>query len=75
MFRLIKDCDDKEIELAGGKKIPVVSAACQDFEHRKREVCALTEKMPGTEGNVNGQFASVLRDSGCSGTVIRRSLV
>ena len=75
MVKLIKASSDKQIELAGGEKIPVVSAACQDTGEGKREHLVLTERMPVKEGKVNGQSVSVLRDSGCSGTVIRRSLV
>ena len=75
VMNLIKESSDKQIELAGGKKIPVVSAACQDFEEGKRGNFVLSEQMPVTEGKVNGQCVSVLRDSGCSGAVIRRSLV
>ena len=36
VMNLIKESSDKQIELAGGKMIPVVSAACQDFEEGKR---------------------------------------
>ena len=75
MVKLIKASSDKQIELAGGEKIPVVSAACQDTGEGKRENLFLTERMPVKEGKVNGQSVSVLRDSGCSGIVIRRSLV
>ena len=74
-MKLIKASSDKQIELAGGEKIPVVSAACQDTGEGKRENLVLTERMPVKEGKVNGQSVSVLRDSGCSGIVIRRSLV
>ena len=74
MVKLIKASSDKQIELAGGEKIPVVSAACQDTGEGKRENLFLTERMPVKEGKVNGQSVSVLRDSGCSGIVIRRSL-
>ena len=75
MVKLIKASSDKQIELAGGEKIPVVSAACQDTAEGKRENLFLTERMPVKEVKVNGQSVSVLRDSGCSVTVIRRSLV
>ena len=53
----------------------MVSAACQDTGEGKRENLFLTERMPVKEGKVNGQSVSVLRDSGCSGMVMRRSLV
>ena len=75
MVKLIEASSDIQIELAGGEKIPVVSAACQDTGEGKRENLVLTERMPVKEGKVNGQSVSVLRDSGCSGIVVRRSLV
>ena len=75
MIKLIKESSDRQIELAGGEKIPVVSAACQEFGEGKRENFVLSKQMPVTKGKVNGWSVSVLRDSGCSGAVIRRSLV
>ena len=75
MLQLIESSSSKEIELAGGEKIPIVSAACEDFGEKKKESFLLSDRMPVTKGVVNGHIVTVLRDSGCSGTVIRRSLV
>ena len=75
VMKLVKESSDRQIELAGGEKFPVVSAACQDFGEGKKENFVLSEQMPVTKGKVNGRSVSVLRDSGCSGAVIRRSLV
>jgi transposase InsO family protein len=54
------------IELKCGCRIPVVADACST-ERRQR--------MPVSEGYINGKKVSVLRDSGCSTVVVRRSLV
>ena len=45
------------------------------YRRRKERDLFLTKRMPVKEGKVNGQSVSVLRDSGCSGIVIRPSLV
>jgi transposase InsO family protein len=54
------------LTLPCGHKLPVMSAACSS-----RSV----HKMPVTKGFVNGELVNVLRDSGCSSVVVRRSLV
>ena len=49
--------------VAGGEKIPVVSAACQVTGEGKRENLVLTERMPVKEGNVMGslcQFCGIV---------------
>ena len=74
MLQVIESSSSKEIELAGGEKIPIVSAACQDFGEKKKESFLLSDRIVA-KGVVNGQIVTVLTDSGCSGTVIRCSLV
>lgn len=62
-------CDDSNegfFTLPCGHKLPVMSAACSS-----RNV----HRMPVTKGLVDGQLVNVLRDSGCSSVVVRRSLV
>ena len=50
-----------------GQQHPVIADACQS-----QEKC---QKMPVSEGTVEDQPVTVLRDTGCSTVVIRRSLV
>ena len=54
------------VTLQCGHSLPIMSAACSD---------KLARKMPVTKGYVGDKQVSVLRDSGCSGAVIRKSLV
>ena len=49
------------------QKHPVIADACQT-----RDNC---HKMPVAEGTVEGESVNVLRDTGCSTVVVRRSLV
>jgi len=50
-----------------GQHHPAVADACQSQDKSSR--------MPVTEGTIEGQRASVLRDTGCFTVVVRRSLV
>jgi hypothetical protein len=56
-----------QIELKCGCTYPIIADACRDNASRPR--------MPVTEGMVEGQNVSVLRDTGCSTVVVRRSLI
>ena len=58
--------DQNHVTLKCGHSLPIMSAACSDN---------ITKKMPVTSGRVGQHSVSVLRDSGCSGVVIRRDLV
>lgn len=49
-----------------GSKVPVMSAACSTN---------CVRQMPVKQGVIDGKVVSVLRDSGCSTAVIRRSLI
>ena len=64
----LSDCcvQDGYVTLKCGCELPVMTAACIKIER---------SGMPVTNGIVNGTVARVLRDSGCSSVVIRRSLV
>ncbi|KAJ8044409.1 hypothetical protein HOLleu_07148 [Holothuria leucospilota] len=53
-------------KLTCGHTLPIMSAACDNSK---------TFQMPVTIGNLNGEHVKVLRDSGCSGVVVRQSLV
>ena len=76
LMKQIEESASHKINLACGHDIPVVSAAC-------KEPCELTEKilenvlerMPVVEGYLGGKKVSVLRDSGCSGVIVKRALV
>ncbi|XP_006823695.1 uncharacterized protein LOC102806650, partial [Saccoglossus kowalevskii] len=54
------------VTLHCGHQLPVMSAACRG---------QMPPKMPVAVGCVGGVEVSVLRDSGCSGIVVRRALV
>ena len=58
---------DEVLELKSGEKINVMNGACMDESVR--------DNMPVTHGRVEGQVVEVLRDTGCSGVIVRRSLV
>ena len=58
------ECD--HVTLKCGHSLPIMSAACSD---------SLAKKMPVSSGMVGPHRVSVLRDSGCSGVVVRRKLV
>ncbi|XP_071795587.1 uncharacterized protein [Asterias amurensis] len=55
-----------QVTLKCGHFLPIMSAACSD---------KIFKKMPVTSGRVGKHTVSVLRDSGCSGVVIRHDLV
>ena len=57
-----------EVELKCGCTIPVLAEACDMMSEHKSE-------MPVTNGKLFGKEVSVLRDTGCSTVVVKRSLV
>ena len=60
---------DDKLLLASGKKIPIVSNACLEPLSGDRL------KMPVVKGRVGEKTVDVLRDTGCSGTVVKKNLV
>ena len=60
------EADDGYVTLSCGHRLPVMSAACSTHG---------VKKMPITQGMVDDNLVTVLRDSGCSTVVVRRSLV
>ena len=66
----VKACiiDDKLL-LACGKKIPLLSSACVE------PLTGVRSKMPVVKGRVGEKPVNVLRDTGCSGIVVKRDLV
>ena len=59
---------DGQLKLANGHKMKIVSGTCSNFGQR-------SENMPVTEGYVGKTKVETLRDTGCSGVVVRTSLV
>ena len=60
---------DDKLLLASGKKIPIVSNACLEPLSGDRL------KMPVVKGRVGENTVDVLRDTGCSGIVVKKNLV
>ena len=60
---------DDKLLLASGKKIPIVINACLEPLSGDRL------KMPVVKGRVGEKTVDVLRDTGCSGIVVKNSLV
>ena len=60
---------DDKLLLASGKKIPIVSNACLEPLAGERL------KMPVVKGRVGEKTVDVLRDTGCSGIVVKKNLV
>jgi hypothetical protein len=67
----LKDCcvSENTVQLQCGHNLPVMSAAC------KKELGRPYDGMPVTDGYVGSEKVSVLRDSGCSGVVVKKNLV
>jgi len=66
----VKSCNkDEYVLLACSKKIPLLSSACVE------PLAGVRSKMPVVKGRVGGKSVDVLRDTGCSGIVVKRDLV
>ena len=66
----VKACiKDDKLLLACGKKIPLLSSACVE------PLTGVRRKMPVVKGRVGEKPVDVLRDTGCSGIVLKRELV
>ena len=55
--------------LACGKKIPLLSNACVE------PLSGVRSKMPVVKGRVGENSVDVLRDTGCSGIVVKKDLL
>ena len=55
------------LELKSGEKIKVLNGACMEAE--------IKDNLPVLSGKVGGRLVKVLRDSGCSGVIVKRDLV
>jgi hypothetical protein len=56
---------ESELKLACGKVLPIFSGACR----------VLSDDMPVTKGLVGDTMVDMLRDTGCSGVVVSRSMI
>ncbi|XP_071842666.1 uncharacterized protein [Apostichopus japonicus] len=76
LMKQIKESDSYSINLACGHEIPIVSAACEEPTDITEKILSdVKERMPVVEGYLKGRKVSVLRDSGCSGVIVRRDLI
>nr|XP_006823664.1 PREDICTED: uncharacterized protein LOC100372741 [Saccoglossus kowalevskii] len=66
----IESCiDGGELLLAGGKRIPLVHNACFQQSVKSKT------KMPVVKGRIGEKVVTTLRDTGCSGVVVKRDFV
>ncbi|XP_073233658.1 uncharacterized protein [Porites lutea] len=66
----VKSCiQDDQLLLACGKKVPLLSNACVE------PLTGVRSKMPVVKGRVGEKTVDVLRDTGCSGVVVKKDLV
>ena len=66
----VKSCiENDQLLLACGKKVPLLSNACVE------PLTGVRSKMPVVKGRVGEKTVDVLRDTGCSGVVVKRDLV
>ena len=61
--------ENDQLLLACGKKVPLLSNACVE------PLTGVRSKMPVVKGRVGEKTVDVLRDTGCSGIVVKKSLV
>ena len=62
---------DGKITLACGRELPIISGACENPVHQAKPQL----DMPVHQGKIGNQYVKTLRDTGCSGVVIRSSFV
>ena len=66
----VKSCiQNDQLLLACGKKVPLLSNACVE------PLTGVRSKMPIVKGRVGEKTVDVLRDTGCSGVVVKKDLV
>ena len=66
----VKSCiKDDKLLLACSKKIPLLSSACVE------PLTGVRSQMPVVKGRVGEKSVDILRDTGCSGIVVKRDLV
>ena len=62
--------EDGQLKLANGKSLAVMSGSCKSHVRQTRD-----SKMPVVKGYVGGVEVDTLRDTGCSGVVVRTDIV
>ena len=66
----VKSCiENDQLLLACGKKVPLLSSVCVE------PLTGVRSKMPVVKGRVGEKTVDVLRDTGCSGVVVKKDLV
>ena len=66
----VKSCiQNDQLLLTCGKKVPLLSNACVE------PLTGVRSKMPVVKGKVGEKTVDVLRDTGCSGVVVKKDLV
>ena len=66
----VKSCiKNDQLLLAFGKKVPLLSNACVE------PLTGVRSKMPVVKGRVGEENVDILRDTGCSGIVVKKDLV
>lgn len=66
----VKSCiQNDQLLLACGKKVPLLSNACVETS------AGVRSKMPVVKSRVREKTVDVLRDTGCSGVVVKKDLV
>ena len=75
MLHVVGELDDcvqgGYMKLACGNKLPVISGACSNARHTSNK----RPDMPIRQGKLGEKMISTLRDTGCSGVVVRSGLV
>ena len=59
--------EGEQLLLTCGKKIPLLSSACV------QPLSGARNKMPVVKGQIDDKTVDVLRDTGCSGIVVKKS--
>ena len=70
MGKLQSSVEDGKLRLADGAEIPVLLGACKSGAQMPKR-----NNLPVSEGYVGDKKGTVLRDTGCTSAVVRRSLV
>ena len=66
----MKSCiQNDQLLLACGKKVPLLSNACVE------PLTGVKSKMPVVKGRIGEKTVDVLRDTGCSGVVVKKDFV
>ena len=70
MGKLQSSVEDGKLRLVDGAEIPVLLGACKSGAQMPRR-----NNLPVSEGYVGDKKVAVIRDTGCTSAVVRRSLV